>query len=533
MTRRVRAGCRRGIVLLAVSALAFVVVPTARAAGDDAGLVRPAGDFDGDGLHDLLTTRQSSGPDDIVTLRGVRGVDGTELWTRSEPFGSYSFAQPARLGPDGRDGVLYVNGTWIWPATFGVAVITYLLRLVAISGSGKTLWERTLSGTVYSTLAGNIGDAIPFFGGVADAAPGPAQDVLVQLDSFTTYNVLDAPARYRTVANVLSGADGSDVSASSLEAIEHQPLLRPLPDLDGDGLDDYLLSVYREHLEMPGLLHARRGTDGAELWHAQERLAYDPPFTAAGDATGDGVTDLLVQPGVSFSERGESSYLLMDGATGRVLWRKAAGSPRPLGDVTGDGRADLGATTFGYDASSYTAGYTAFDHAGAPVYATEYRVAIPPQGWIVLSNRVWPSIGDVDGDGAPDAAHEFVLVDPDAEQFLTERGAVSGRTGAKLWSGHVLEPVFASVDGAGDDLVSVTSAADGTSVVVAARDGATGAPLWATTLAGASGSNATHAADVDGDGRAEVVLNVSDRAGRFGIAVLRAVDGTVMWSSGP
>lgn len=496
--------------------------------------LQPAGDLDGDGRRDVLAFSFDDATGRVI-LRGLRGTDGTVLWTRRELAGFFAFPMPARLGPDGRDGVLYFTLREIdTPVAF-----VFRMRLLALAGDGATVWDRTLEGTLVLAPGLAIGRDLPHFRGVLDAVPGAAQEVLVGRED-TTYPFLVPIDRSEVMrAHVLDGADGSVASESSMTTTGAYPVPFAGPDLSGDGLDDYLFLAESyaygdDGRRLPNALSAHRGTDGTELWRTVAPVTTGSRLVVLGDATGDGVPDWALQPGERFD--GVGALALLDGSSGALRWSVPEGWPRRLGDADGDGLADVGVQyrTYCCPGGRLDVTYAALDGTGAAVYTAAYGVPWPEQA-IVTATWTYPDLGDLDGDGVTDAGHDLQLVDLDAERFYTERGAVSGRTGAKLWSGRVRAPLYTSVDGAGDDLASLIQLQDNTTRIIA-QDGATGETLWDVVLPRRASAEELRAADLDGDGRAELVVQLT--AGEAGDprpsgAVLRAADGSILWSFTP
>ncbi|MEZ4379705.1 MAG: VCBS repeat-containing protein [Nannocystaceae bacterium] len=131
---------------------------------------------------------------------------------------------------------------------------------------------------------------------------------------------------------------------------------RPLGDVNGDGLDDLALGsfVVFSQLETSALvddegLLAKRGFQIS--WAYQDRL---PEPRAAGDVNGDGLADVIVlhvdkaRAWIVFGKDELTPVDLLDveAGTGGFIIEGARGlaSASPLGDVDGDGLADLALT---------------------------------------------------------------------------------------------------------------------------------------------------------------------------------------------
>ncbi len=170
-----------------------------------------------------------------------------------------------------------------------------------------------------------------------------------------------------------------------------------------------------------------------------------------------------------------------------------------MGDVTGDGTADVIAATAG----GAPAVVRVFDGASG----AEVRSFFALDG---LTLGVNVASGDVDGDGRAD-----IVVSANAGAPIVR--VFSGATGAELTSffafdpalGRGVEVAVADVDGDGRaDIVAATGAGGFTGVRT--FDGATGGAISSFLVAGYDGPISLAAGDVDGDGRAEVLLGLAN-----------------------
>ena len=176
-------------------------------------------------------------------------------------------------------------------------------------------------------------------------------------------------------------------------------------DLTGDGRPDTIVGTGAGAPNLVAVVSAAGGT-------VAEFAPFEPGFTggvflATGDLTGDGVADLVVTPDVG----GGPAVVVYDGAAlgrGQVavvnrFWgindSGFRGGARPaVGDVTGDGHADLviaagsggGPRVSLYDGRDFARGV--LSHPAADFFAFESG----------LRNGVYPAVADVDGDGVGD-----------------------------------------------------------------------------------------------------------------------------------
>jgi peptidoglycan/xylan/chitin deacetylase (PgdA/CDA1 family) len=174
-------------------------------------------------------------------------------------------------------------------------------------------------------------------------------------------------------------------------------------DLNGDGVADVVARTWED-----AKIWAFDGANGNTLWTAVVAGYYTDPLAAAGDLTGDGLSEFLTG--------GNDKYMrLCSGAKGAVLW--AYLFQRPLrtvlvpGDVNGDGISDCIGATAGGEIACISGAATG---SPSPIWtATVDGVC-----------RTLISPGDLDNDGKPDIS------------VSTEEGLVvtlSGADGLELW----------------------------------------------------------------------------------------------------
>ena len=503
--------------------------------------LRPAGDLDGDGLADILSTERAA-PDaqvpavasvgameQIVTAR--RGLDGQVLWERTLEGDLF----PADVGPGGAAGLLAVDGpgadeicpgqcAWAY-STIGETYAEHPflprpLALTALDGEGEPVWERTFEpvpgghATVHTPnleiRAGRVEDQ-PAFAGVLQAAPGPALDLLVVLsDRLEAAGEVTAT----TTAMILDGANGQVTTSVEVSTGGAQPSARPVGDLDGDGLDDLVLTDAPED----GGLAAYAGADGRALWtNSASVVPGEFSVTDLGDVNGDGLDDLAVGGKDDiFDDSEEPRVSLVDGATGARVFTLFANALVSVGDLDEDGRDELVALDTSSDSSGRTIRYRLLDGSGVELAGRSYEVSRAPADQF-LQLRIRMQMGDLDGDGIQDLGHFVTHVSEAAH--VTEGTAVSGATLAPVFQGPAGDPVFTRLADdeepvSGPDLVRVVGEADDT-VAISAQEGGTGTLLWTSRFAlgpdleGRKLTSEVAAADVNGDGISDVVVNVS------------------------
>jgi len=283
---------------------------------------------------------------------------------------------------------------------------------------------------------------------------------------------------------------------------------------------------------------------------AGDSFGYD--LDRAGDVDGDDVPDLVVgAPGATPNGYRSGRTYVFSGRDGSLLWRLDGAGPYQsfgysvtgMGDVSGDGRADVAVSAIGEIHPGSTWGGTVHVYSGADG-SELYAIGSP--GAISFGSRV-RSIGDTDGDGTRDLAVGAPMGIPAVRGGAGLVFLYSGRTGVLL---HTIQAASSAndrfgqtladagdvdADGRGDIVVSAPfddSMGNGAGVVRVCS-GRTGLFRFASagTTGATYGAIVAGAGDVDGDGRAEVlvgpVLNVGQSAG-YTVRLLRGSDGSVL-----
>ncbi|MBI3268964.1 MAG: protein kinase [Planctomycetes bacterium] len=271
-------------------------------------------------------------------------------------------------------------------------------------------------------------------------------------------------------------------------------------DVDGDGEQEILAAVPQEGL-------ACLEADGRLRWML--RLQCDVAgVDEFGDVDGDGLSDLLL--------RGETGLLAL-ARQPRQLWvRRASGALRATPvvlDADGDGRPEV--VSLGpWGADRYLA---CLDGASGLFRWFDRRPAAPNRG---------PGVADRDGDGRPEI---YLVGEPNAGvgYSLYSFRAADGELLARLPLDHgqvYSVPLLADLNGDGvKDVVFHRWGQQDVLALDGARDGAT---LWRYRV-GAFSMGGVAAADLDGDGRPDVVAPFMDGF----VYALRGTDGTLLWKA--
>jgi hypothetical protein len=497
----------------------------------------PAGDLDGDQRPDVISLhaipRTDFDPDlslryshgYVFTLKARRGTTGAQVWTYTEKAAVLG-AVPLDLGTE--DGVLvvsyeinYTNGAVVYPYAF-------TMRLTALGSDGAVVWQEVLGGPmVHVNFVGAGGAALPLFRGLLDAVEGDADDVLVDsVEFFRSGGQGQHPVRL--TATVLDGTDGLPASAASRVVTNADYYLEPFaiaaPDLDADGLDDCLFVIQRS-VDAPAALTATRGSDGAELWTtAAVQFGGSVSIVPAGDATGDGTTDLIAN---TFAAPGTAGVHLLSGRTGSTLWSRSGGAGYLLGDADADGRADAGILTYVTDGEFIGVRLEAITGSGNVLHEETHRLH-GIGGAQSLAGSV-DFLGDVEPDGARDVAVHLGATFVDAPARALDVLA-SGATGRALRLLDRELPLGGVVTAGGHDLLRRSFPASG-GVSLEVVDGLTGSQAWGSTVAeGLSVTEVVIApANLSGDGADELLVNAM---GAFGtrLFALASSDGSPRWT---
>ncbi|MCI0636459.1 MAG: PQQ-like beta-propeller repeat protein, partial [Actinobacteria bacterium] len=371
--------------------------------------------------------------------------------------------QPVRGSPSTR---LWVAGTgWAVGAEPWLVANPRRTILVGTAGAGNHPYETAMAGPSVWGFDAEHGERIWSYSSDLALLWGP------DLGDLDGDRVLDTIVHERSGKLVgLSSVDGRVV-------LEHRPLgefshVAPrIADLDGDADPDV---VYYEVAKQKKRLVAIDVRTKTNLWRLADDCVQRCYRVVIGDLGSDGSSEV-----VCGSSR--DGVVVIDGRTGSIRGRlvptKAVYAPPSIGDVTGDGAADL------------------------VVYRMNRPGADDPCGLIAFDGRslaeLWRS--DAVASGA---------------------GTDSGSAGVSSDS----EPLIADVDG--DGRVEVITADYAGRVRV--HRGGDGVEIWCSKVSEQGIFPAPRMADLDRDGRPEIVVGTKEHRA----CVLDALSGTVLRTIG-
>jgi hypothetical protein len=459
------------------------------------------GDLDGDGLRDVVAAHHyASGG---VTITALRGTNGARLWSRTFSH-LWSFGV-ARVGNPARSGLIVVTRKSEHVSGPSNERDRITMTVSALDGATATrLWTWQTVGNTTKDFPEPQDRVVwrnfPRYHGLL---PGKGTAVHVLMTTTNSYRLI-RPTSVQPI--VIDGATGQPTSGGGAAAVENYNGLRPVGDLDADGLADYAFSSTD--------LVTRSSATGEVLWRRVGANGYF--FNPIGDTTGDERDEVLF----SNSLAADPATYLLDGATGSSIIERHGDfvELQSLGDANGDGFEDVflaDETSTPRSAKAVITGLAG--NTGAKLWQRAYTLNSSTDDYPFIS--IYP-VGDIQPDGAQEISVWLYRggTTPDQNLFI------NGRTGGVQSMTMVGNPAFASIDGHGDDLLSQ----DDMTGTVRAIDPVSQHVIWTYTPQSVVLANLS-AGQLTADGHADVVRGYETGSGFF-VSVLDGANGTMRWS---
>ena len=370
------------------------------------------GDVNGDGIPDFVYQQLIQNYPPIAQMRVFSGKDGSYLWNQKSYPGwdkdQYTFKKyaeyPAGLGDvdgDGRGDIVYLL------QDFGGS--THKVSLVLRSGrTRKVIYQKVVS-SWFSRYA-----LVKMLEVIGDVDGDGVKDVLLSTGADNMYYGV-AVVSGKTGKKIRFHRGGPGISPY------FGAVMRPAPDMDRDGVDDYLISSssyggnprYHQGWGKVWLYSGKTGKEICtfELGSRYRGRYFGLEVSVVGDLDGDGWTDIGISEDnydygtvwfFSGKEAAKGKAYTLYSLPGSFKGERLGLALAPLGDWDGDGRDDLAVY-----ASTRVSTYPKKQYEGL-VYLYSGKKLTLRKPFKVLEGRglAWEgfgrhlrNIGDLDGDG--------------------------------------------------------------------------------------------------------------------------------------
>ena len=481
-------------------------------------------DINGDGAHSLVAK--------ATDLAGNVGVSNTETLTLDTQKPTLLGITPLGAADQLAGSTLQFSVAFSKPVV-GVDASAFRLSgtdssasITGVSGSGATYTvtvnpgaatsgtvELDIAGAKIRDLAGNPFDAVYSAQSISSATVGsdPYAVAVADLNGDGRQDIITTNLLGSSVSVLLGRGDGTFASALS-SATGPGPDAIAVGDLNGDGKADIIVSN-TQAIGNPSLvgdtvsvlLGKGDGTFGAATNYV---VGTDPSAIAIADVNGDGKPDMIVANAFD----GTISVLLGNGAGGFGPATTIAVGNTPVSlavaDLNGDGKPDIVVA----NASDNTVSILTNRGNGQFNAATNLAVGEEPQKVI---------LADLSGDGKID----IVTANGDGTVSVllgNGNGSFAPRVDYEISAGGLVELIaLADVNGDGKlDIVATSYTSSGNVVTALLGNGdGTFSGVETVSAGGAGPANSIAVADVNGDGRSDVVLPNESPSGQVQISL--------------
>jgi len=271
-----------------------------------------------------------------------------------------------------------------------------------------------------------------------------------------------------------------------------------IADVNGDGILEVVVGSDDHNL------YALRGSDGAVAWSFET----DGPIRSSprlADVNGDGVLEVVLGSD-------DSNIYCLNGVDGRVLWALRCDgpirAPPAIGDVDCDGSTEI--VVAGDDSTIYAIN----GRSGERNWQSSHKGA--RSGSLIQSA---PCLVDINGDG------KLEIVTGSASGYLLVFDSKGSLQIRKDFEAPSFNASVAVGDINKDGVIEIVACSDNGAVYTVRPDGET---MWSKVI-GVSLRSSPVLADVNGDGKMEILIHVSEGYSNDGKLLCLGPGGDILW----